>query len=156
MNNFFLFLICIAIPMSVGAISGIFTIKAVNGWYAKAIKPSFNPPNYVFGPVWTALYLMMGVSLYLILKQADAAFPTSAVIVFSIQLILNFFWSLIFFKWQKLGLALFEIIAMWLAIVAMIFVFYCIKPVAAFLQIPYLCWVSFATVLNAAFWRLNK
>lgn len=148
--------ICILLPLLVGGISGWITADAIGTWYATLARPSFSPPNYLFGPVWSVLYVLMGVSLYLIVKSSPGSLRSQALMVFGLQLFLNFWWSIIFFKFHQLGLALVEIGAIWLAIIAMIVLFYRVKPIAAYLQIPYLLWVSFATVLNTAFWWLNR
>ena len=111
-GNLSLLIICIVLPITVGGISGAITSKAINGWYATAQKPKFNPPNYVFGPVWTVLYFLMGISLYLVIKHSTADFPSSAVLTFAIQPSLIFFWSIIFFHWERPGFAFFEIIAL--------------------------------------------
>jgi tryptophan-rich sensory protein len=139
----------------IGGLAGFATSSSINGWYVTINKPSFNPPNYLFGPVWTTLYILMGVSLYLILQSDSSELRKKAITIFSIQLFLNFFWSFIFFNFQMLGLAFAEIILMWISILTMIIVFYKINKTAAFLQIPYLLWVSFASVLNGSIWYLN-
>ncbi|MFN8115039.1 MAG: TspO/MBR family protein [Bacteroidia bacterium] len=118
-------------------------------------KPSFNPPNYLFGPVWTTLYILMGISLYMILQSDSNELRKKAVTIFSIQLFLNFCWSFIFFNFQSLGLAFVEIILMWISILTMIIIFYKINKTAALFQIPYLLWVSFASILNGSIWYLN-
>lgn len=118
-------------------------------------KAIFNPPNYLFGPVWTILYLLMGVSFFLILQSPIKALRKKAIIIFLVQLTLNFFWSFLFFKFQLLGFAFVEIILIWIAILIMIFEFNKINRIAACLQVRYLLWVSFATVLNGAIWWLN-
>jgi tryptophan-rich sensory protein len=141
--------------MSIGGLSGYATMVEVTGWYTTLHKPSFNPPNTVFGPVWSLLYLLMGISLYLIWKQPKSSDRNKAVGVFFVQITLNFFWSIIFFNLHSIDFALVEIIAMWLAILAMIVIFYRVNKPAALLQIPYICWVSFATLLNAAIYYLN-
>lgn len=148
--------ISILIPLLVGAIAGVFTTSGVDGWYAVANKPLFNPPNWIFAPVWTTLYILMGIALYLVWKS-DAAknIKQTALVLFAVQLTLNFFWSFIFFSLQQTGWALVEIIAMWLVIVATIIWFGKISKTAAWLLVPYICWVSFATVLNYAIWKLN-
>ena len=149
--------ISILIPLLVGGISGYFTTSGVEGWYAVANKPWFNPPNWIFAPVWTALYVMMGIALYIVLKEETIApaVKRNAIILFAIQLTLNFFWSLIFFKLQQPGWAFAEIIGMWLAILFTIIWFGKISSIAAWLLVPYICWVSFASVLNYAIWKLN-
>lgn len=155
MSSITLFIISIGIPLVVGGISGALTAKEITGWYKAANKPSINPPNYVFGPVWTTLYLLMGIALFLVLKANNSTFNTCAVVLFATQLILNFIWSIIFFRLHKPGWALAENILLWLSIAATIAVFYQIKPAAAWLLVPYLCWVTFAIILNAAFWKAN-
>lgn len=146
----------ILIPLLVGGISGFFTSSGVQGWYAVANKPWFNPPNWIFAPVWTALYILMGIAVFLIWKaEADKAVKQTALILFVVQLTLNFFWSLIFFKLQQPGWALVEIAVMWLAILFTILWFGKISSTAAWLLVPYISWVSFASVLNYAIWKLN-
>lgn len=148
--------ISILIPVLVGAISGFFTSSGVNGWYALANKPWFNPPNWIFAPVWTTLYILMGIALFSVWRSdADKTIKLTAIILFTVQLTLNFFWSIIFFKLQQPGWAFAEIIVMWLMIVLTIFWFGKISATAAWLLVPYICWVSFASVLNYSIWRLN-
>ncbi len=148
--------ISILIPLLVGAVSGFFTSSGVNGWFALANKPWFNPPNWIFAPVWTALYVLMGIALFLVWKaDADKAIRQTAIILFVVQLTLNFFWSFIFFKLQQPGWAFAEIILMWIAILLTILWFGKISSAAAWLLVPYLCWVSFASVLNYSIWKLN-
>ena len=146
--------VCIAIPLLTGGISGWLTAHEIKGWYAALQKPFFNPPNYVFGPVWTALYLAMGVSLYRVVRHTSS-YRQKAVTIFGIQLVLNFLWSIIFFKLHMVGLAAADIVLMWLAILAMIITFARMDKPAAWLQVPYLLWVSFATALNFAILHLN-
>ena len=148
--------ISILIPLLVGAISGFFTSSGVNGWYALANKPWFNPPNWIFAPVWTTLYVLMGIALFLVWKaDADKSIKQTAIILFTLQLALNFFWSIIFFKLQQPGWAFVEIILMWLMILLTILWFGKINATAAWLLVPYICWVSFASVLNYSIWKLN-
>jgi len=148
-------LICILIPLLVGSISGYFTSTSITTWYVTLNKPSFNPPNYLFGPVWTTLYILMGISLFLVLNKAKDLEKSKIIFVFSIQLILNFLWSFLFFKFQQLGLALAEILLMWCSILFMIIVFYKTNKLAALINIPYLLWVSFATFLTYSIYILN-
>jgi len=149
-------IISIAIPLMVGAVAGFFTSSGVNGWYLIANKPPFNPPNWLFAPVWTALYLMMGIALYLVWsKGADKAIKKMAIILFSVQLLLNFAWSFIFFYAHQPGWAFVEIIVMWVMILLTIFWFGKISPLAAWLLVPYISWVSFAALLNFYIWKLN-
>lgn len=147
--------ICILTPLLVGAISGYFTSTSITTWYVSLNKPSFNPPNYLFGPVWTTLYIIMGISLFLVLNKAKDLEKNKIIFVFIIQLILNFLWSFLFFKFQQLGLALVEILIMWCSILFMIIVFYKTNKLAALINIPYLLWVSFATILTYSINTLN-
>ena len=156
MNRYLKLALCILLPLMVGGISGFATATSINTWYVTLNKPFFNPPNYLFGPVWTTLYILMGVSLYLILQTPKNELRKKAITVFVIQLFLNFWWSFIFFKFHYLGIALIEIITMWIYILIMIIYFHKIHKTAAYLQIPYLMWVSFATLLNASLWWLNR
>jgi translocator protein len=148
-------IICIAIPLAVGGISGIAPSGSENQWYESLEKPAFNPPDWLFGPVWTILYILMGVSLFLIWKSPPSPTRNLALIVFGIQLVLNAAWSFIFFYFQQPGWALADIILLWGFILAMIIVFSKIHRIAAYLQVPYLLWVTFAVVLNASIWWLN-
>ena len=148
-------IISILLPLSVGAIAGMFTSQAVPAWYASLNRPSFNPPNWVFGPVWTSLYILLGISFFLIWKEEASKERDLAIKVFSIQMLLNFAWSFLFFYFNLIGAALIEIILLWISIALMIYLFYKIKPSAAYLNIPYLLWVSFATILNAGYYFLN-
>jgi translocator protein len=148
--------VSLVLPLGVGAIAGLFTAKAVPEWYASLNRPSFSPPNWLFGPVWTALYMLLGISLFLIWKLDSGKERNLAIFVFLLQLVLNFGWSFIFFYFKMIGFALFEIIILWMTIVLMLFLFYKIKPIAAYINIPYLLWVTFATILNSAYYFLNR
>ncbi len=125
-------------------------------WYAGLAKPSFNPPSWVFGPVWTVLYVLMAVAAWLIWKDrgsvAAAAAPLAAWLV---QLVLNALWSWLFFGLHRMDLALVDIVALWFAIVVTIALFWRVWHLAAWLLVPYLAWVSFAMVLNGVLWQLN-
>lgn len=157
MNNAWKLIISISIPLVLGSLSGLFNVSAIDGWYQTVNKPSWNPPNWIFGPVWTTLYVMMGIALYLIWKaEASAILKKTAISLFVIQLVLNFFWSFIFFNQQEIGWALVEIIAMWVFILLTIFAFANINKMAAWLLVPYISWVSFAAILNYTIWQLNK
>ncbi len=149
------FLVSIVLPLSVGAIAGIATAQSIPEWYTTLNRPVFNPPNWIFGPVWTTLYVLMGISLFLIWKQDVSKKRNVAIFIFFFQLLLNFAWSFIFFYFKMIGFALIEIILLWINIVAMLVLFYKIKPVASYINIPYLLWVTFATVLNASYYYLN-
>jgi len=150
------FILSVILCLGVGGLAGLFTAEAVPGWYATLNQPSFNPPNSVFGPVWTILYLLMGISLFLVWKENYSRERNIAIVVFLVQLALNFTWSLIFFHFKMIGLAFAEIIVLWISILSMLFIFYKIKPVAAYINIPYLLWVAFATMLNASYYILNR
>lgn len=147
--NIFRLVVSIIIPQVIGFLGSLFTSSSVNSWYETLNKPTFSPPNEVFGPVWIILYLLMGVSLYLIwnngLENKDVH---KAIIVFGIQLILNLLWSIAFFGLQSPVLGLIIIILLWLAIILTIRKFCPISSVAAWLLIPYLLWVTFAAILN--------
>jgi len=148
-------IISILLPLSVGAIAGMFTSQAVPTWYASLNRPFFSPPNWVFGPVWTTLYILLGISFFLIWKEEATKARDLAIKVFLIQMLLNFAWSFLFFYFNLIGVALIEIILLWISIASMIYLFYKIKPVAAYMNIPYLLWVSFAAILNAGYYFLN-
>ncbi len=155
MNKILKLILCIVLTVSIGALSGIATASGVRDWYLTLQKPFFNPPNYLFAPVWTILYVLMGVSLYLVLQSSTTLVKKRAVIIFSIQLALNFLWSFIFFKFHLIGIALLDILCLWFFILGMIAVFYKVNKWASLLQLPYLLWVSFATLLNIAIYNMN-
>jgi len=154
-NSVLTLIICIAIPLVAGSVSGMLTSKT-DGWYDSLTRPSFNPPGYLFGILWPVLYILMGISLYLIWKSQPGNLRTMALWVFAIQMILNFLWSFIFFRFHRIGWAFAEILLVWISIVVMIIVFYKISRTAGLLQIPYLLWVTFASILNGSYWLLNK
>ncbi len=149
------FIVSLALPLAVGAVSGLFTANAIPTWYATLNRPSFNPPNWLFGPVWSVLYILMGISLYWIWTLAPGKDRDRALVAFGVQIILNFGWSFLFFYFKNIGFALVEIVMLWMAIVLMLVLFYRVKPIAAYVNIPYLLWVSFASALNAAYFKLN-
>ncbi len=155
MNRYLKLTLCILLPLLIGGFSGYATASGISSWYVGLNKPFFNPPNYLFGPVWSMLYILMGISFYRILQSQDSELKRKAILIFCIQLILNFLWSFLFFRFQMLAISFIEIIIMWISIATMIYTFTKIDKTAAYLQIPYLLWVSFAGVLNAAIWYLN-
>lgn len=156
MNNTTKLIISIALPVAVGATSGFFTATGVDSWYQTINKPSWNPPGWIFGPVWTTLYVMMGIALFLVWKSnTNEALKKTAITLFAVQMVLNFFWSFIFFKQEQSGWALVEIIVLWVAILLTIFAFAKVNKTAAWLLVPYISWVSFATILNYTIWKLN-
>jgi len=147
--------ICLIIPLAIGGISGFATAAGITDWYVTLNKPSFNPPNYLFAPVWTTLYTLMGISLFIIWRSPTGRIRNNALVIFAVQISLNFFWSFLFFKFKLPGVALIEIVLLWTSILMMIIFFKRVSKLAAFLQVPYLLWVSFATILNTAIWILN-
>jgi tryptophan-rich sensory protein len=152
------FIISVAIPLAVGAVSGFMTKESISGWYATLIKPSFNPPNYLFAPVWTALYILMGIAFFLVWRAHDQHYYHSkrqAIIFYIIQLALNFSWSILFFYFQQPLWALADIILLWVMIFVTIMAFAKVSSWGAWLLVPYICWVSFATLLNFNIWELN-
>lgn len=146
----------ILICEAVGLISVPFTIASIPTWYSTLNKPSFSPPNWIFGPAWTTLYFMMGVSAYLVwVKGLKNKKVRTALAYFLIQLVFNFFWSFLFFGLHSPLLALVDIFLLWLAIVLTMIKFYQISKPASYLLLPYLLWVSFATLLNLSIVILN-
>jgi len=148
--------IAIFVTLLLGSTSGLITAGAVDGWYMEIEKPSFNPPNTIFGPVWTVLYIMMGFSAGLIWSNGtEDPKVRRGLALFGIQLLLNVLWSLLFFGLKSPGLALVDITLLVLTIILCIRAFHPIDRWAAYLMVPYLLWVSFASILNASIWVLN-
>jgi len=155
-TKFFKLLISLILPIGLGSLAGLFTAKEIPDWFDTIAKPSFNPPSYLFGPVWTALYILMGISMYLIWNTPKTELRQKALTVFGVQLFFNFWWSILFFSLHTIFLSVIDILIIWFLIIYMITLFKKIKPIAAYLQIPYLLWVTFATILNISIWYLNK
>jgi benzodiazapine receptor len=148
--------VSLALCLLAGVSGSFFTAGSVPTWYAALNKPAFNPPNWVFSPVWTILYLMMGFSLFLVWRRGvRTAGAVIGLAFFLFQLCLNIAWSYLFFALHSPFYAFIEIVILWLAIVITIILFYRLSRPAAWLLIPYLLWVSFAAVLNFAVWGLN-
>lgn len=148
--------IAIAVTLLLGSTSGLITAGAIEGWYTEIEKPTFNPPNTVFGPVWTVLYIMMGFAAGLIWSNGlEDPKVRRALSLFGVQMLLNVLWSLLFFGLKSPGLALVDITLLLLTIILCIRAFHPIDRWAAYLLVPYVLWVSFATVLNASIWLLN-
>lgn len=146
-----------ASPLVVGVAGSAFVVDGLRVWYRTIRKPAWNPPDRLFGPVWTTLYAMMGVALVQVVRaDRDLAARQVAVGLFGLQLALNFGWSWIFFTNHDLGGALVEILALWLAIAATIVAFGRVRRSSAALLLPYLAWTTFATLLTASVWRLNR
>lgn len=149
------FVLAQAVCFAAAAIGGAFTASSVGTWYENIAKPSWNPPDWVFGPVWTVLYAMMGVSVWLIWRASGWTGARLALSLFGIQLALNALWSIIFFGAQRPGYAFVEIVFLWFAIVATATAFWPHSRWASGLLIPYLAWSAFAAVLNFTIWRMN-
>ncbi len=132
------------------------TMSGLLSWYPSLQKPWFNPPNWVFGPVWMILYTMMGVSAWLVWRERKLNELQTPMGWFTLQLALNLAWSSLFFSYQNPGLAFVEILLMWVAILATIISFWDVSRLASILLVPYLGWVTFASLLNFAIWRLNE
>jgi tryptophan-rich sensory protein len=139
-----------------GFLGSMFTAESVSTWYTTLQKPAFTPPNWVFGPAWTLLYVLMGISLFLIWRKGfENKEIRIGMAIFGVQLFLNFLWSLLFFGLRSPLLGLLEIIPLWIAILATIIYFYRISKKASYLLVPYLAWVTFATLLNYYILILN-
>lgn len=148
--------ISITVTLLLGSTSGLITAGAVEGWYTEIEKPSFNPPNSVFGPVWTVLYILMGFAAGLIWSNGtEDPQVRRGLSFYGIQLLLNVLWSLLFFGLKSPALAMVNITALLFTIMLCIRAFHPIDRWAAYLMVPYLLWVSFASILNAAIWMLN-
>lgn len=150
------FIINIAITLGVGALGGLATAQSVKTWYPTLNKPGFNPPNWLFAPVWTTLYILIGIAAYLVWIKRDqiAHFPRT-VAIYLIQLILNLAWSFIFFYLHEIGFALAEIILLLIVIIINAVTFYKIDKWAGLIFIPYILWVSFASFLTYNILILN-
>ena len=155
MNKIIKLLFLIIICEGVGFLGTIFTIPSIQGWYMTLQKAPFNPPSWIFGPVWTALYFIMAVALFLVLQKKLKKQRNFLIILFSVQLILNFFWSVIFFGLHLPLAAFIEIIFLWISIALLIVDFWKYSKTAAILLFPYLLWVSFASILNLSVALLN-
>ncbi len=147
---------CILGPLVAGTVVGLLTMGGVLTWYATLNKPWFTPPNYVFGPVWTVLYILMGISLYLVISQGWEKKPVkTGVLLFGLQLVVNLVWSFLFFGMQLPLAGLADIFLLLVLIVATIVAFHRVSKPAAILLVPYLAWVCIATALNAGVVLLN-
>ena len=156
--NYKKLIICLGLPQLAGLVGSIFTVSAIPAWYAGLQRPTFSPPNWVFGPAWILLYILMGISAYLIWSahaKAPARQSKSSLILFWIHLFFNATWSIIFFGLQSPFWALLNIIIIWLFIIVLMIKFWKINKWATYLLIPYFLWVSFASILNYFIWYLN-
>lgn len=147
--------LCALATLAVGVISSLLMGDSITTWYAGLDKPAWNPPNWLFGPAWSLLYILMGVAAYLVWEQKKDSARRAALVVYVVQLVLNAAWSIIFFTFRQPALAFGEIVILWIAIVATIVLFWRIRPLAGALLLPYVAWVSFALSLNLAIWLLN-
>ena len=145
----------LALCFGVGAVSSIFAARSIPTWYAALEKPPLNPPNQIFGPVWTLLYALMAVAAWIVWKTRSSPCRTRGLRLFLIQLALNFLWTWIFFGTHQMLTAFVDLIALWTAILLTILAFRRMSHTAAWLLVPYLVWVTFAGYLNLAIWKLN-
>lgn len=158
MNKYLKIFILIIVCATAGYLSGTITRDSISVWYPTLIKPVFNPPNWIFAPVWSSLYIMMGISAGIIWSKIDInkKLVSKALLFFAIQFGLNILWSYLFFGLRNPFLALIEIVLLWLMIYETFVQFKKIDKIAAYLLLPYLAWVSFATILNGSIWWLNR
>ncbi len=147
----------VALCFAAAGFGALFTTPAVSpgGWYSQIQKPSWTPPSWLFGPVWTALYLMMAVAAWWVWRQGGWEAQRGALVLFLIQLVLNAAWSGLFFGLHSPPLGMAGIVLLWIAILLTILAFFRVSPLAGWLMVPYLLWVSFASALNFTIWRLN-
>ncbi len=148
-------IICLAICFTAAGIGSAVTTPKIDNWYASLEKPSWKPPNWIFGPVWSALYLGMAVAAWLVWRRGGWVDAKGQLLLFGVQLFLNVLWSCLFFGLQRPGLAFVEVLLLWAAIVATMAAFWVRSTLAGLLFVPYLAWVGFASVLNFVIWRLN-
>lgn len=160
MNKYTRILIVVVTCLAIGYFSGMATQSSIKTWFPTLVKPSFNPPNWIFAPVWSMLYIMMGIAAGLVWNRMelskDKELVKKSLVFFAIQLGLNALWSVLFFGLRNPMLALIEIVLLWLMIYETYIKFGKIDKIAGYLFLPYLAWVSFATVLNASIWWLNR
>ena len=149
---FFFIFLCLVFGNGLG---GYFTFISVETWYQTLNKPNFNPPDWVFGPVWTIIYILMGISVWLIWMENKSKIRNFAIKIFWIQFFFNIFWTYLFFGIQRIDLALFEIIFLILLIIINIIYFLKINKISGYILIPYLLWVMYASLLNYSIWNLN-
>jgi tryptophan-rich sensory protein len=151
-----MFLVSLAVCFGTAAVGGALTASGVRDWYPTLNKPWWTPPDWVFGPVWTALYLMMAVAAWLVWRRAGWPGGRTALVLFAVQLVLNAAWSGLFFALRDPGAAFAEVVVLWAAIAATLVAFGRVSRVAAGLLVPYLLWVTYATALNGAIWVMNS
>ena len=157
MKNWVKLIISLALPQIAGISGALLTDTGESSWFQSLNKPEWNPPGWLFGPVWTTLYILMGIAFYLVWKaRAFSTKKQPAMIAWIVQLVFNFFWTIIFFGWQQPGWAFAEICCLWILILITIFLFARISKLAAWLMVPYISWVSFAALLNYTIWQMNQ
>jgi tryptophan-rich sensory protein len=140
----------------VAGLGGLATTSSVNDWYLTLKRPEWNPPGWIFGPVWTTLYFMMGIAAWLVWKNSPPEKSRLPIAIFGFHLLLNLFWSILFFGMREVGWAAVEIVILWLFIVLVLLQFMRLDRLAGWLLVPYLLWVSFASFLNYTIWSLNR
>lgn len=145
----------ILLPLIIGFVASFFTQSSVDTWYQTIDKPVFNPPDWVFAPVWTLLYILIGIAFYLVWEKNFGSNKKKVLTIYFVQLFLNFLWSLLFFGLQSPILGLIEIVILWIFIFMNIKVFYKVTKPAGYLLIPYLIWVSYALLLNLSIVIIN-
>ncbi|MFH1769314.1 MAG: TspO/MBR family protein [Parcubacteria group bacterium] len=156
MKKIHLLIVSIVVSQLAGIIGSVFTVNSIDSWYRFINKPFFNPPGWIFGPVWILLYTLMGIALYFVWREgSEAKGVNKAVFVFLVHLVFNALWSVIFFGWHMIGFALIDILLIWVMILYLIKLFVPISKKAAYLLVPYLLWVSFAVILNLAIFVIN-
>jgi len=156
-SNLLKLLASLAVVLVAGGIGSLATTRAIPTWYKGLAKPAFNPPEWLFGPAWTVLYLMMAVAAFLVWKQGlDAPGVKLALAVFLLQLLLNSLWSVFFFGLRSPLAGLADIVVLWLAILVTIVLFFRVSVPAGVMLLPYIAWVSFAALLNASILALNR
>ena len=148
-------IVLLVVCFAAAGIGGAVTTPKIATWYAALAKPNWNPPNWIFGPVWSVLYLCMAIAAWLVWRQGGLAGAATPLALFAVQLVLNLAWSWLFFGFENPGLAFVDILLLWAAIAATMAAFWFRSTVAGLLFVPYLAWVSFAAVLNFVVWRLN-
>jgi len=146
----------IVLPQIGGILGGLATVTQIKSWYEKLIKPSWRPPNAVFGPAWTLLYLFMGIASYLVDRDGEGTARGVALAFYLLQLLLNWTWTPVFFVLHQLGVSIVIILALFVNIFICILQFWQINTYAGMLMIPYLAWVGFASALNISIWQLNS
>jgi tryptophan-rich sensory protein len=147
--------ISLVICLGAAGIGSMLTIPSIPTWYSTLQKPSWNPPNWLFGPVWTVLYISMAVAAWLIWRQSSSFDVRLPLTLFAIQLALNVAWSGIFFRLHLVGAAFLEVTLLWIFILATTIAFGAVSRTAGYIMVPYLLWVTFASTLNGTIWRLN-